>query len=415
MTSRWHTLIGLVIALLLIVLNRTVWLGGVAPAYVVVAHLLQTGQFDARVYNDAWYKTQTLALTHGIVSDIFSPSPPTLALFLWLLAWSSSYVWAVLNFCALWLTCALTFYTLTDTPPPRWTFVVVLGVTLLSSPLYENLARGQIYLLLALLHAFVFWGALRAHEAVAGVALGLMFAWKLHAWPLWVMMLCLRQWRVATWGVITIGACVLLTLSLMGTDIWRVYLQQVLPTRAADPSAAVTAYQTLNSFFQHLFRYDATWNPAPLFDAPWLATLSWLVGLGVLLGVTLARAPNLSMIHTLGAGITLSMILAPLAEQYHFLILLVPCIVLAAEWPQLSLRSRLLFLLATALLGSPLPFKHPLLNDGWLALFAYPRLYGDLLLWGLLVFSISPHTHATVNHSLFTFANEGRLPKSQNP
>jgi hypothetical protein len=387
MTSRSQLIIGFAIILALVVLNRAVWFNGPAPAYVVAARLLQAHQFDTRVYDDAWYKLQTLALTQGAVSDIFAPSPPTLGLFLWPLIWVSPLIWTILNFGVLWLAIALSFHALTTTSIIRWTFVAVLSGALLSTLLYENMARGQIYLFMALLHALVFWGMMRARDGVAGVALGLMFAWKLHAWPLWVIVLALRRWRVMIWGIVTLGVCVTLTLPLMGADIWRVYLQQVLLARAADPSATVTAYQTLNSFFQHLFRYDAEWNPAPLWNAPWLALPLWVFSSAVLLGITLWRGRVVPLARTLGASSPLCMILAPLAEQYHFLILLVPCVVLVLAWSALSPRSRLTLLLALGLLIMPLPFQHPALRDGWLALFAYPRLYGAGLLWSLFIFS----------------------------
>lgn len=40
---------------------------------------------------------------------------------------------------------------------------------------------------------------------------------------------------------------------------------------------------------------------------------------------------------------------------------------------------------ALLLLGAPLPYGDPAMSAGWLALLAYPRLYGAWLLWGWLV------------------------------
>jgi len=109
-----------------------------------------------------------------------------------------------------------------------------------------------------------------------------------------------------------------------------------------------------------------------------------------LMVVTLLRARCLPTSRALGAGAALSVVLSPLAEQYHFLVVLAPLSVAASL--RLDLRRAALFALAGAMLTVDLPFKSPALWNGATALLAYPRLYGALIVWGLLVFAPAPST-----------------------
>jgi hypothetical protein len=47
--------------------------------------------------------------------------------------------------------------------------------------------------------------------------------------------------------------------------------------------------------------------------------------------------------------------------------------------------------IAIALLAAPLPYRDPALDEGWLALLAYPRVYGAWLLWAWLAREIGRH------------------------
>ncbi len=393
--SRWLwkrsvlvSLLSIALPLLVWWLTRTTWLNGPAPTYRVAIQLIRSGQFDARVYDDAWYSAQVLAASNGAVSDLLAPSPPTLPVLLWPIGLLSdttlNVTWAAANFAALLGAIQLSRATLT--PRARtWLFALITTGALLSAPLYENLQRGQIYIFILLLHATVLWAAMQDRAVVAGVALGLLLALKINGWPLWIIWLALRRWRILFWATATVASITIATLPLIGVEVWRVYLTQSVPSWSSSAIATVPAYQTLSGFFQHLFRYDAEFNPAPLWDAPWLATLL-SIGVSVgLLGISVART-KLPRPLLLGAGVILSAILSPLAEQYHYLILLVPLVAVAAISTEFNLSTRALFALAAVLIFVALPYKNPYWWNGAWALLAYPRLYGALILWGLLMF-----------------------------
>jgi hypothetical protein len=171
------------------------------------------------------------------------------------------------------------------------------------------------------------------------------------------------------------------------------------------PYISVTAYQTLHGFFSHLFRYDPTWNLHPIADMGGLAdilnTISTLLIL-IVTGSSLWRFRNRQKVGwdqqiwggsvrglqgIVALTLSLATILAPAAEEYHFTLLLVPLFVSAKLWLENKAHRTsdlVLWLLSLLLLGVTWPYKK-WAADGWQALVAYPRLYGALILWFLLL------------------------------
>jgi hypothetical protein len=120
--------------------------------------------------------------------------------------------------------------------------------------------------------------------------------------------------------------------------------------------------------------FEPTWSPWPLVNLPWLAY--WLlVGLAI---VTLTanlwlahRQPMAAVMATIIWGI----LFAPLGEQYHHTVILIPLTWLLFGWLNLPKFGRMM--VATAVMLYLLPL--PIVNDGSILL-AYPRLYGAWLL-----------------------------------
>jgi hypothetical protein len=163
---------------------------------------------------------------------------------------------------------------------------------------------------------------------------------------------------------------------------------QTLPGHITGPSLAVVPYQTVIGFCRHLFSYDPYWNPTPLWVAPWLATVLPAGLLLVLLGVSSYRAPRDSRDSmAFAAFTTLSVILSPLSLDYHYTLMLLPLALAASALTRarLTWRSACWLTIAAMLIALPLPYLDRRLEVGALALLAYPKLYGALLLWGFLI------------------------------
>ncbi len=190
---------------------------------------------------------------------------------------------------------------------------------------------------------------------------------------------------------------VLLAVSLGVTGLagWQRFAE-VLIEHSREPGwAAGLAFQTTPSFFQHMVRPDAHWNPGPLSVQPaWVARLCLGLVSVVALGATLWQGRTAALDLAFGAALTLGVVLLPFAEEYHYALLLLPLAVAITHLARrASPRPRWALgwlALIVVLLAVPWPYKDPWLNVGWHALLGYPRLYGGWLLWGWLMAAMAP-------------------------
>jgi hypothetical protein len=179
---------------------------------------------------------------------------------------------------------------------------------------------------------------------------------------------------------------------LMGWWIWPQYLGRALRWLAVAPSNHVTAYQTVQSLAGHLFVYEATWNPTPVTHLPALAGIVSVLVIASLFGLSLRRQ-RLGSEDLTARALTVGMFIAPLpavapiGEGHHY-ILVFPAVLIGFWWAfraPATTRDRLLVVACAALICVPQRFYGAkVLQHGWNALLAYPRVYGALALWGVL-------------------------------
>jgi hypothetical protein len=158
---------------------------------------------------------------------------------------------------------------------------------------------------------------------------------------------------------------------------------------------AVTAYQSTAGLLTHLFQYDPVWNPHPLYHWPVLAqSLTLIITLVTLLLTLWLGRSRASMPLFFAALLPLSLILLPVASEQHMVILLISIFILVDDLDPKKVGD--FFSLDWLLLGAgilllvaPIPYKDPALGVGWLALLAYPRLYGSWLIWAAAVHRMS--------------------------
>ncbi|HET9223256.1 MAG TPA: glycosyltransferase 87 family protein, partial [Roseiflexaceae bacterium] len=264
----------------------------------------------------------------------------------------------------------------------------------------ETIQTGQAYLLLFFLLCLACWALARPDagwwsEASAGLALGLMLILKTAGAWLWPLLLLAGRWRALAFALMFAAAVALISLPWIGVAGWLAYSER-LPELATAPRRFVTAYQTTTSLFGHLLVYDAQWNPTPVADAPLLARALTMMVLLATLALSaywgrLSHPRREVRLLTVALFTSLIVASAPFGEGYHY-VLVLPALLVAAWWAWQggerhgSLPWMLWGILALAalLLAAPLPYKSPALAVGWLALLAYPRVYGAYLLWLVL-------------------------------
>ena len=372
------------------------------PAYWIAARLAVEGNADL-IYADRPLFFQQAARL-GTVPDIFEANMPTTVLvFLPLAAFSETTaytIWDLAMIAGYIVACAILFRMLALGPAVAlvlWTLAPIFH------PWRENIGRGQVYpllLLLLVLGATLGFGKMasgdrsggRRAELVAGVAFGIVAVVKLYYGAVLLLPVLLwRRGRLLLGAVALFAVAAAITLALWGGDLWVRAIRFAISWRDR-PETAVTAYQTLNSLLTHLLRYDATWNRGPVADLPGLVGWLWWAGAGAMLvasGLVIwmgrsnyelritnyapangAYSPARALLP-LALVVPVALVLAPAAEDYHFVLTLFPLVVAGrALWDmyilhtsgKLVLPDRMVFagvvglFVAGLLLGAPWHF-----------------------------------------------------------
>jgi hypothetical protein len=374
------------------------------PAYYTASRLVLEGHWSTQIYQDEWFAEQVRAQTGGRIVEYFSGHPPVTSLLMLPLAglplaWARP-VWALLNLIflltALLLIHASLYSTRTDAPQNRSralgersfpALALLFAVALVYAPVAENVRLGQTYVWQLWLFALALWGLKRQRRSATAFGLGTAAIFKLSGVPIWLWLVVSRRWRELGLSSLVALAWVILSVPVLGVNAW-VQFFLTFPQRLAPAGwQANLAYQTTPSFFQHLFVFDAEWNPQPLALVPWLAPLLTALVIASALVVSLRLSRRAPVELGFASALTLGVILFPQAEEYHYSLLLLPLAVAAT----CLVRARppgwliILFLTALVLVALPMPYKDPALSQGWVALLGYPRLYGGWLLWSVLM------------------------------
>ena len=349
------------------------------PGYWVVARELRSGTPARQLYEDGWLAARMAE--HGFAADRML-GPPTLALTALpvsgldadraRIVWMTGVLWPALVGSLFWLCRGL----------PLGTGLALGGALALSRPVTAGMAAAQTYPLLLLAHAgaLAAWRSGRTGGALWLSPLVLLRGW--HGLPQafgWLWAGRPKATAVAAAGVVLGGV---LTLPWIGTEAW-LYFFTVQSREVADsPDAFVLAYQTWRSLALHLTTLDPLRSPDPPLVG--LGPSVWLVGVAGIVGAALwaGRAARPGQ-QGLGFALwtTVALLLAPFAEDHHFVLAAVPVTVLWTEAPAV----RPLVSLALVFLLPAWPFDQPGLLGGWRALAGYPRVWGTLVLFAACV------------------------------
>jgi len=374
---------------------RTPSTDGFVAYYTESRVLLENPRQVPRVYDDSWFHTQTVRFFAPHVFDLVHAQSPAMSLILAPVAWlppaPARAIWIVLSV-AFWVAgLAVLVRALPLGRRHAATVLALSAAGTVFTPLIDCLARGQSYTLLFFLLCLAVRGLLREpgpRRWTAGIPLGvLMFIKGVGLW-LWLSLAAARQKCVLAAAAATVGLGVLLAWPALRWDAWRAALLGWRWLRS-NPYVHLTAYQTVASWSGHLFVFTAVTNPAPIADRPILAAV---LAVAVLVGafVRSARLQRLDSVNLEDRALSLALFVSlmesfsPMAEGYHF-VLTVPAIVIAFWWTTRAperRHARWSLLACVALLDVPqVWYGWPPISRGWLALLAYPRLYGAFGLW----------------------------------
>ena len=353
-------------------------------SHYTASRLVMEGVDGAQLYDDAWFRGQVKRF-EPTVSDFYGANMPTTSLLLVPLAWMdyrpARAIWVAVSLIG--LTAAAVVVVLQLKLHGAW-IPAFLGLTFSFQPVNENLTHGQMYVLVLVVLVVAWIGYRRRRPGTFGGAVGSLLVAKTAALMMWPLLLVERRWRALAWGGGVVFAGALVSSVVLGAGAWTAYLDAArrLP---ASGHLSVTAYQTQLSFFRHLFVYDVRWNPNPLADIPMLGQGLPIVGLGVLLAVSAWYAYRRGGSDPVFAAfVLLGLIVSPVSVDYHYVIALLPIGILLSQFRgQLRSWPGLILITGILLIAADLPYRAVRLAPGAWAFFAYPKLYGALLLWGL--------------------------------
>jgi len=201
---------------------------------------------------------------------------------------------------------------------PGWTAVGVV-MLLLSSPLLDTLALGQVYPLVALGLVAAWVAVRRDRMEVSGAALGLVVAFKPSLLPVLLWPLARRRWRALTAALGSGAAATLVGVIVLGPGATLDYIGVL----RGQPVSTIWTNASLPAAAARLF----TENPV----APNVATLPWMVPVGYALGIAAIAFSAVRVRHGPEVGlwvlVAASLLASPIA-WYNYLVLLGPGIVL---------------------------------------------------------------------------------------
>jgi hypothetical protein len=387
---RIHLLWGIVIILsfyfiYFVIVNADKQSHGFAT-YYTASRLLDEGEDVIRFYDDDWFSSNVKRFSPEVFEIYHVNLPTTSLIMLPLVKFDYSnarIIWTIFNFIILFA--AVLFLIQKFNYKENW-IPLILILSLSYQPLYANFLFGQAYILVFCLLVVAWYAYVSGNEKLLGVVIGLIFVFKSAGFLFWLFLLLQQRWKSLVWGLLTVSAVILISLPWIGFDVWQTYVEKITGF-VSNPSLSVTAYQTPHSFFHHLITFNKVWNPEPLVNMPLLGNLLSIFSVLIITGVSSFIAlKNKKSEIVFGVFIIASVLINPASLDYHYTILLLPFLLLINNIRKdSSAILRVMLLISIFLIAAYLPYASPRLTKGFWAVFAYPKLYGAIGLWGLFI------------------------------
>ena len=294
-------------------------------------------------------------------------------------------------------------FSLSRIPAGNLPGLMLLTLAFLWHPAWQTIALGQVYMLVLLLFLLFIRQLSRTRDRAAGMFLALVAIVKGYGAVPGILLAVKGKWKIIGISAGTAVVVVLATLPMLGADSWGEFYGSVLTPLGSRPQDANATYQTLNGFLRHLFTFDPLWLAHPLVAAaPWVATtVSYAVSLVLVIAALLVFGNAGEGEHLLayGGAIAAGVFTAPLAEEYHYVLLLpllfglaARCLAWRVEGGKAGLPE---WLGAAAALGAAAPtLAHTFQDAAYpLVLLAYIKLAAGLSMLGAAALAIRRGRH----------------------
>jgi len=361
-------------------------------SYYTSAKLLASGGDMAAVYDSAYFYPKMHEYGFGNVTDPANiPGGAVMLLpFTMFKPVTAKIMW---NICSV-LFLLVSIFILLKTFEIKITSSAGYGlilITLLFYPAYYNIAYGQAYLFLLLIASLAVYGFKRNNVYLLLVSIALIVFVKGYGlFPL-ASLLFLKKYKEFALSVLFIILLFAASLPVFGLSAYTEYYSKFYSLVAYSPFSSNTAYQTFNSLFGHLLSYNSQTNPNALASIPQFVIYYVLqvIGFSLLAYIILLQnklkqtAGSVTPLVLFSLSFAVNVLFAPGAEDYHS-VLYIPLLFAAASvlWIQIPQYKpgNILFAIILLLTALPLPFRQLQQSEFPVYLFAYPRVYGAILL-----------------------------------
>jgi len=391
--------------------------------YYTYARMVLEGEDFNMAYNVDYFDAKVSE--YGMNTKDIPNNLPTNALVLLPIAWlpppTAKIVWSVISLVAFVLSMKM----ILQVYGIHLTSNLGLGLMTLClawRPAYDNIALGQLYMVILLIFTLSLQGIQKEKVLMTGLSVSTACLIKGYGIVPVLWMITRMKWKMVLLTVAFTVLVFVLTLPVFGLGSWTQFGASIVTNLGASPSEAHVAYQTINGLVYHLFFYDPIWSPFPVarFPLPILLVISY--GLSVLLIVLILRKIGSEERHVLllsySSAIAVSVVTAPLAEEYHY-VLFLPLVVglilfrVKAWVENQRFKSIDVFLLsAIVLMVLPLKYKTLQLESFPMILLAYPRLIAGLVLL-LLARRVAKHSE-TCTDTVDSLDRNGYIPANPN-
>lgn len=361
-------------------------------SYYTSAKLLASGGDMAAVYDSAYFYPKMREYGFGNVTDPANiPGGAIMLLpFTMFEPVTAKILWNIFSLICLFASILILLKALQIKLSSPAGYGLIL-ITLLFYPAYYNIAYGQAYLFLLLIASLAVYGFSRSNILLLSVALALMVFVKGYGiFPL-AALLFLKRYKEFALTLLFIVLLFAASLPVFGITGYTEYYSKFYSLVAYSNLSSNTAYQTLNSLFGHLLSYNSQTNPNALAAIPQyiLYYAVQVFGFSLLAYFIIPQnkikpaANNIASLVFFSLSFAMNVLFAPGAEDYHS-VLYLPLLFAAASvlWEQFPnyRPGYIIFVLALIMMAFPLPFRQLQQSGFPLYLFAYPRLYGAMLL-----------------------------------
>lgn len=381
--------------------------------YYVSARLVAERIPTDSLYNDAWFHQQMLA--RGVnTPGKFSPFPPATGWIMLPLSGieplAAQRVFMIINLLFVAL-CAYAFRLITE-----WRYLPSLLVVLAAGAgLVNNIAFGQLYLIMVTCLLIAIVWIEQGRPLAAGILLGLFAVIKYFPVVLigGYFLLALitshphrKQYHLTVvYSLLTIAVLTVAQFVLFGSHVMSAYLfSAFIPHLSSDLSGQgmfSPLFQSWDSLARNLFVYDAHLNPQPFLNWPagrtvvkMSAVIFTVIPAGLIMYSHSRSLPVRQLCVYLSLPAMGLLVVLPASATYHFILLLIPLALVIRDrglttiaWVNIALycsigfiQYELFFLLAQ--------------KAG--IIFAYPRLWLMVLMFGLMVWSYTRESKRVV-------------------